>query len=161
MMLNSRSQVLMTIASLALIITVWQLIKRDKLRPAYGLLWLMTSGAFFFFVVFKKLGTQIANFFFVEYAPSFFFALAIFFIVSLLMFTTTVLSSHAKKTTELAERLALLQWRVEQLEEQVRQASLLEIPPRQIPVPGNGHKPDLLEEPFGAIKQMEEESVLR
>jgi hypothetical protein len=160
MILNSRSQILMVVASLVLIITVWQLIKRDKLRPAYGLLWLITSGMFFFFVVFKKLGTHIANFFFVEYAPSFFFALAIFFIVSLLMFTTTVLSAHAKKTTELAERVALLQWRVEQLEEQVRQASLLEIPSPPTEVPRTDLEPQALDNSFVTITQMKEESIL-
>jgi hypothetical protein len=126
-MIEGRSQILLIAASVLLIITVWQLIKRDRLKPAYALVWLITSFGFFFFALFKELGRQIANFFSVEYAPSFYFALALFFIIILLLFHASVLSSNSKKTTELAQHLAILQWRVEQLEEQIRQISLLEI----------------------------------
>ena len=127
-MIENRSQILLITASVLLIVTVWQLIQRDKLRPAYALLWLLASFSFFFFILFKQLGRRIANYFSVEYTPSFFFALALFFIIVLLLFHTSVLSSLAKKTTELAEHMAILQWRVEKLEEQVRQTILFEIP---------------------------------
>jgi hypothetical protein len=114
--MNDRLFALIQLSSLALLIFVWFLIIRGKLKPAYALIWLGSSLIFFMMALFPKILKFIANAFGVEYTPSILFALGIFFLILLSLVETVVISNLAKNNTELAERLAIMQWRIEQIE---------------------------------------------
>jgi hypothetical protein len=114
-MIQTRLQVLLIIASVSLIIVIWQLIIRGKLRPAYAILWLFSSVLFFFLVLARGSVHLIANYFQVEYTPSFVFAMGLLFTIILLLSQSVVISSMSKKIIELAEHYALMQWKQEQL----------------------------------------------
>jgi hypothetical protein len=115
-----RFQIFMVTSSIGLLILVWQLIRRGQFRPAYALLWLLACAVFFFISLFRGLVQALANFFQVDYPPSFMFALGIIFILVLLINQTAVLSFFARKNKEIAQNYALLQWRLERLEEQLK-----------------------------------------
>lgn len=117
-MIQTRLQILLIIASVSLIVVIWQLIIRGKLRPAYAILWLFSSILFFFLVLARGLVHLIANYFQVEYTPSFVFAMGLLFTIILLLSQSVVISGMSKKIIELAQHYALVKWKQEQLVEQ-------------------------------------------
>lgn len=119
-MIQTRLQILLIIASVSLIVVIWQLIIRGKLRPAYAILWLFSSILFFFLVLARGSVHLIANYFQVEYAPSFVFAMGLLFTIILLLSQSVVISGMSKKIIELAQHSALMHWKQEQLEEQAK-----------------------------------------
>ena len=102
--------------SLLFMAVVWHLINRGQLRPRYALLWLLTSIAFFLLVVFRGISHKIADFFQVSYAPSFYFAVAIIFILLILLNQSLIISTLSRQSKELAQRHALQEWRISELE---------------------------------------------
>lgn len=118
--MDTRFQLLILIINLSLLIAVWQLTKRGIFRPAYALLWLFTSAVFLILTLFRGVVLYLAEVANVGYPPSILFATGIFFIVLILIAQTAIVSDFSRKNKELAQNYALLQWRVEQLERQLK-----------------------------------------
>ncbi len=117
-MIQTRLQVLLILVSISLIVAIWQLIVRGKLRPAYAILWLISSSLFFLLVILRKPIHDLANFFQVAYTPSFIFAMGLLFTIILLLSQSVVISNMSKKIIELAQHYALIKWKQDQLVEQ-------------------------------------------
>ena len=111
----TRLKILVLFIGLGLVSLVWHLIKRGKLRPVYGILWMIASGLFLVVVLLPGVVTGLARFLHIEYTPSFIFALGLLFVIGLLLFQTVVISNLTKKNTELAQHFSILNWQVEQL----------------------------------------------
>jgi len=105
--------------SFSLVAVVWQLTKRDKLRPAYALLWLGTSVSFLGLLVLRPVILRISEVLHVGHPTSLLFAVAFIFLLVLLLQQSVVASTLAKKNAELAERIAITQWRMERLESRI------------------------------------------
>ncbi len=108
-------QITILVISITLIGIVWMLIHYGKLRPAYALIWMVATTVFFIFTLFERIVHLIAGFFNVSYAPSLIFGLALLFCVILLLNQSILISTLSRNNKDLAQTIAILQWRIENL----------------------------------------------
>ena len=102
------------IASLLLILIVLELIRGRRLKERYALMWLVTGVALLILSVWRGGLDTIAGWFGVEtYPPAILFAVATLFIIIVLLHYSTVLSQLDDQSTVLAQRLALLEQRLD------------------------------------------------
>ncbi len=103
--------------TLALLLFVFELVRRKHLSERYAILWLLAAVTLFVLAAWKGLLTTLSNDVGISYPPSALFAVAIGLIVVLLMYFSLVVSRLSDQNKILAQRLALLQQRVEEPEE--------------------------------------------
>ena len=102
-----------SIASIALLLIVFELIRSRRLRERYALLWLLTGIVLLVLSAWRSGLNTIARWVGVEtYPPAVLFAVASFFILAVLLHYSTVISSLSDQNSILAQRLALLESRV-------------------------------------------------
>ncbi|MBK8024192.1 MAG: DUF2304 domain-containing protein [Chloroflexi bacterium] len=103
------------VASAAVLIFVLELVRRRKLREDYSLLWLATAISLIVLALSRPLLDQIANFLgIVTYPPAALFLVAIMFMLVILLHYATVLTRLARENKQLAQKMAILQWELEQ-----------------------------------------------
>ena len=102
--------ILGSLASLALVLVVLDLIRRRRLRERYALLWLLTGIVLTVLSAWREGLNTIARWVGVRgYPPAVLFAVAILFIIAVLLHYSTVLSRLTDQNVLLAQRLALLE----------------------------------------------------
>jgi hypothetical protein len=102
------------VASLVLLAVVFELIRSRRLRERYALLWLLTGLVLLGLSAWRGALNTIAGWFGVTgYPPAVLFAVAVLFILLVLLHYSTVVSKLADQNTVLAQRLALLEERLE------------------------------------------------
>jgi hypothetical protein len=112
-----RISVAASIASILLILVVLELIRGRRLKERYALLWLVTGVVLLVLSIWRDGLNTIAGWLGVSgYPPAILFAAAILFVIVVLLHYSTVLSRLDDEKTLLAQDLALLRRRVEQLE---------------------------------------------
>jgi Uncharacterized conserved protein (DUF2304) len=103
-----------TIASIALLLFVLELIRRHRLRERYALLWLVTGSVLVVLSAWRDGLNTIAGWVGVRsYPPAVLFAVGILFIIAVLLHYSTVISRLSDQNVMLAQRLALLEDRLE------------------------------------------------
>ena len=108
-------QLLSIIVTGGLFLLVFELVRRKRLMERYALLWLFCS-AFMLALAAWRDGLQaIADLVGIAYAPSALFAIAFGAVLVLLLHFSLVISSLAEQNKILAQRLGMLQQRVEAL----------------------------------------------
>jgi hypothetical protein len=101
------------IASLLLLVVVFELIRSRRLRERYALLWLLTGLVLLALSVWRGGLNTIAGWFGVTgYPPAVLFAVGSLFIILVLLHYSTVISRLSDQNTILAQRLALLEERL-------------------------------------------------
>ena len=111
------------IASLLLILIVLELIRGRRLKERYALMWLVTGVALLVLSVWRGGLDTIAGWFGVEtYPPAILFAVATLFIIIVLLHYSTVLSQLDDQSTMLAQRVALLEQRLDRVSDDTTQA---------------------------------------
>jgi hypothetical protein len=109
-----RISIAAAIASALLIVIVFELIRSRRLRERYALLWLLTGVVLLVLSLWRGGLNTIAGWFGVTgYPPAVFFAVASFFVLVVLLHYATVISKLADENVILAQRLALLEERLE------------------------------------------------
>jgi hypothetical protein len=104
------------IASLVLLLVVFELIRSRRLRERYALLWLLTGLVLLVLSLWRGGLNTIADWAGVEtYPPAVLFAVGTLFILAVLLHYSTVISKLSDQSSVLAQRLALLE---QQLDEQ-------------------------------------------
>ena len=99
-----------TIASLALVLVVLELIRSRRLRERYALLWLLTGIVLAVLCAWRDGLNTIAQWFGIRsYPPAVLFAVGILFILAVLLHYSTVISRLSDQNTMLAQKLALLE----------------------------------------------------
>jgi len=99
-----------TIASLLLLLVVFELIRSRRLRERYALLWLATGLVLLLLSVWREGLNTIAGWLGVtSYPPAVLFAIGLLFVVLVLLHYSTVISKLADQNTILAQRLAILE----------------------------------------------------
>ena len=99
-----------TIASLALVVVVLELIRSHRLRERYALLWLLTGVVLAVLCAWRDgLNTMAGWVGIRSYPPAVLFAVGILFILVVLLHYSTVISRLSDQNTLLAQRLALLE----------------------------------------------------
>ncbi len=105
------------IASALLVLAVLELIRKRRLRERYALLWLATGVVLLVLSAWRSGLNTIADWVGVTgYPPAVLFAVATLFILLVLLDYSTVISKLADQNTILAQKLALLESRLEDQE---------------------------------------------
>lgn len=99
-----------SIASLLLLLIVFELIRSRRLRERYAILWLATGFVLLVLSAWRDGLNTIAGWVGVTgYPPAVLFAVATLFILAVLLHYSTVISKLADQNVILAQRLALLE----------------------------------------------------
>jgi hypothetical protein len=94
------------------------LIRKHKLREQYALLWLIATVAILVLSVFGGIVGALANFFNVTYSPTLPLVAGLLFALAVLLTQSVALSNQADQGRDLAQQLALMEFRLKELEEQ-------------------------------------------
>ncbi len=98
------------VASLLLLLVVFELIRSRRLRERYALLWVVTGLALLVLSLWRGGLNTIAGWVGIEtYPPAVLFAVAVLFILAVLLHYSTVISKLTDQHVVLAQRLALLE----------------------------------------------------
>ena len=109
-----RVSIFAAIAAAGLLVTVFELMRSRRLQERYALLWLLTGLVLLVLAVWRGLLGWAADVTGIAYPPSALFVLASFFITVVLLHYSTVISKLSEQNTILAQRLALLERRLEE-----------------------------------------------
>ena len=106
-----------SIASLLLLLIVFELIRGRRLKERYALLWIVTGLVLLVLSAWRGGLNTIAGWIGVStYPPAILFAVATLFVIVVLLYYSTVLSKLADQNTLLAQEVALLRERLDALE---------------------------------------------
>ena len=111
-----RLQIVSIIATLGLFGLVFELVRRRRLMERYALLWMFSTAILLALAVWKPLLDRVAVAIGIFYAPSALFAVALGFILVILLHFSLVLSRLSDQSKVLAQRIGLLQERIDVLE---------------------------------------------
>ena len=116
--MDTRIQLVAILATAGLFLLVFELVRRRRLMERYALLWLFASAVLLALAVWKGLLTTIAHAIGIYYPPSALFVIAFGFILVMLLHFSLVISRLADQNKILAQRLGLLQQRLDEREAQ-------------------------------------------
>ena len=109
-----RVSIAAAIASVILLLVVFELIRSRRLRERYALLWLLTGVVLLVLSLWRGGLNTIAGWFGISgYPPAILFAVGILFILLVLLHYSTVISKLSDQNSILAQRLALLESRLD------------------------------------------------
>lgn len=111
-------QIISVLVSILLILVVLSLIRQRRLREEYSILWIAGSLVLIVFSVWRNLVDIIADLVGVAYAPAILLLIGIFFGVLMFLHITVVVSKQSDENKTLAQEIALLKDRLEELEKQ-------------------------------------------
>jgi hypothetical protein len=100
--------------TLALLLFVFELVRRKRLSERYAILWLVAATTLFVLAAWKGLLTSLSYDVGIAYPPSALFAVAIGLIAIILLHFSIAVSRLSDQNKILAQRLALLQQRFEE-----------------------------------------------
>jgi hypothetical protein len=95
---------------------IFELLRRKRLMERYAILWLFSSAVLLALAAWRGLLETIASAIGIYYAPSALFVIAFGFILVLLLHFSLVISRLADQNKVLAQRLGLLQQRLDEVE---------------------------------------------
>ena len=102
--------------AVAICAVILELVRRKRLMERYALLWLATGATLLVLALWKGLLTKLAHAAGIHYLPSALFAVAFLFVLVMLVHSSMTVSRLSEQGTILAQRLALLQERLERLQ---------------------------------------------
>ena len=111
-----RVSITAAIAAVVLLLVIFELIRSRRLQERYALLWLLTGIVIFVLAVWRGLLSEFADVVGIAYPPSALFVLASFFVLVVLLHYSTVISKLSEQNTSLAQRLAIMENRLEERE---------------------------------------------
>jgi hypothetical protein len=98
----------------ALLLLVFELVRRKRLSERYAILWLLAAITLFVLAAWKGLLTTLSNDVGISYPPSALFAVAIGMIAIILLHFSLAVSRLSDQNKILAQRVALLQQRLDE-----------------------------------------------
>ena len=118
-----RVSIAAALAAGTLLLVIFELIRSRRLQERYALLWLLTGVVIFVLAVWRGLLGSIADLVGIAYPPSALFILAAFFVLVVLLHYSTVISKLSDENRILAQRLALLEHRLDEDRERLPSSS--------------------------------------
>ena len=100
--------------SVLICLLIFELIRRRRLMERYAILWLLAGLTVFVLALGQGLLTKLTHAAGISYAPSAVFAIAFLFVLAMLVQFSITISRLSDQNTALAQRLALLQERLEE-----------------------------------------------
>jgi hypothetical protein len=116
MEMGLRIQLVAIVVAGGLFFIVFELVRRKRLLERYALLWLGSTVVLLGLAVWKHLLEEVASAIGIFYAPSALFVVAFGFILAILLHFSLVISRLADQTKVLAQRVGLLQQRLDLVE---------------------------------------------
>jgi hypothetical protein len=104
------------VVTLALLLLVLELVRRKRLAERYAILWLIAAVTLFVLAAWKGLLTSLSGDVGIAYPPSALFAVAIGLIAMILLHFSIAVSRLSDQNKVLAQRLGLLQQRLDELD---------------------------------------------
>ena len=101
-------------AALVCSVIIFELVRRRRLMERYAILWLVAGVTVLVLGLWQGLLTTLSHAVGIDYPPSALFAVAFVFVLALLVHITITISRLSDQNKVLAQRLALLQQRVEE-----------------------------------------------
>jgi hypothetical protein len=124
--MDSRIQIFSIVAAAALLFVVLELVRRRRLLERYALLWLGSAAVMLGLAIWRNALEKIATGLGIVYPPNALFVIALGFVLTLLLHFSLAVSRLSDQTRLLAQRLALLEQRVEEAEGQAQTAEPVE-----------------------------------
>ena len=112
----AKVQVVAILGSLLLLAAVIELVRRRTLREDYSLLWLLTGVVLVVLSFWRDLLELLARAVGIFYPPTALFVVAFGFVLLILLQFSLVISRLSAESIELAQQMAVLKWRLRQLE---------------------------------------------
>lgn len=116
--METRIQIVAIVATAAIFVVVFELVRQRRLMERYALLWLFSSAMLLGLAVWKSLLERLASAIGIYYPPSALFAVALACILVLLLHFSLVISRLVDQNKVLGQQVGLLRERVEQIERQ-------------------------------------------
>jgi hypothetical protein len=113
--METRIQIVAIVITAGLFALVFELVRRRRLMERYALLWLFSSAILLALAVWRGLLETIASAVGIYYPPSALFVIAFGFILVMLLHFSLSTSRLADQNKVLAQKLAQLQQRVDEL----------------------------------------------
>jgi hypothetical protein len=113
--MDFRIQLVSIIASGALFVVIFELVRQRRLMERYALLWMLSSVILLALSHWRGLWQEFAKAVGVAYAPSALFLVALAFILLLLLHFSLVISRLADQSKVLAQRVGMLQQEIDEL----------------------------------------------
>jgi hypothetical protein len=110
-----RLQLISVVIAAGGLLLVFELVRRRQLMERYALLWLFAATVLLVFAAWSDALRLLAKVTGVKYGPSALFAISLGFMLVLMLHFSLVISRLADQNRVLAQRLAMLQQRVEAL----------------------------------------------
>jgi hypothetical protein len=107
---------LAVLLTFGLLVVVFELVRRKRLSERYAILWLVAAITLLVLAVWKGLLTSLSSDVGISYPPSLLFTVAIGLIAIILLHFSVAVSRLSDQNKVLAQRLGLLQQRVEDAE---------------------------------------------
>ena len=112
----SRLQIIAIVVTAGMFVLIFELVRQRRLMERYALLWLFASAVLLGLSVWNGALEKLASTVGIFYAPSALFAVALGFILVMLLHFSLVISRLADQSKVLAQRIGLLQERIDVLE---------------------------------------------
>lgn len=110
-----RVEITAILGSVSLLLIVLELVRRKRLKEEYSLLWLLTSIALLILSFWRSLLDVLARLVGIFYPPTALFVVGFGFVLLILLHFSTVISKLSTENKELAQRLAILSWKLRNL----------------------------------------------
>jgi hypothetical protein len=109
-----RIQIVSIAGSVLILGIIVELVRRRRLRVEYSILWLLAASSLIVLSVFREGLERFGQLVGVHYAPAAIFLAALVFGVLLFVHLTTVITKLADQNVRLAQRIALIEARLEE-----------------------------------------------
>lgn len=116
--MDVRIQIVAVIAAGCLLLFVLELVRRRRLLERYALLWLLSAVVLLVLAVWRGALQELADLVGIAYPPNALFFVAFGFVLALLLHFSVATSRHSDQLKVLAQRLALTEERLRQVEGQ-------------------------------------------
>jgi hypothetical protein len=113
-----RIQIVAIVASGALLLLVLELVRRRRFLERYAILWLLSAMTLLGLAVWRGLLAKLASTIGIVYPPNALFVIAFGFVLVLLLHFSLAVSRLSDQAKVLAQRLALLEQRMHDAEQQ-------------------------------------------
>jgi hypothetical protein len=109
--MDSKIQVVATLAAAGLLLFILELVRRRRLLERYALVWLLSSTVLLVLAIWRGALNRVADLFGIAYPSNALFVVAFGFVLMLLLHFSVAVSRHSDQIKVLAQRLALLEER--------------------------------------------------
>ena len=112
----ARVEIIALLGSFSLLGLIIELVRRRKLGEAYSLLWLLTGITLVLLSLWRELLDVLARLVGIFYPPAALFVVGFGFVLLILLQFSVMVSRLSDENRSLSQRLAILDWRLDQLE---------------------------------------------